>query len=112
MRAIYEKYRNQKERPLRSCTSAKSLQKTSSKSSLKRQSSTPYFLSETKINRSKSPKSKSKKHLSMEQLDVNFKKFSSTCGEFTLKKSSLAAQKNKENSNTLKKKKLKNNFIK
>lgn len=56
----------------------------------------------------------------MQILDSNFKKFSSTTGDFShLKKSSVLCktnmQKNKENSvmtSTLKKKKMKNNFIK
>jgi hypothetical protein len=59
---IYEKYKNHKEKALRSCTSAKSLTKSTSKSSLKRQSSNPYLLaSDGKMNRAKSPKSKPKK---------------------------------------------------
>ena len=110
VKAVYEKYRNCKERSLRNCSSAKSLQKSQSKSALKRQNSSPY-LAEGKAGRSKSPKQlKPKKSHSSELLDT-LKKFSSTCGEFgSLKKSSIGKLlRNKENqASALKKKKMHN----
>lgn len=63
LRQIFEVYKEVK-RPLHSYSSAKSLKKSTSKGSLKRQSSSPYIqvvdTSHTKISRSKSPKRKNK----------------------------------------------------
>ena len=66
LRQIYEVYKEVK-RPLQSYSSAKSLKKSASKGSLKRQSSSPYLHLvdsnnnvHSKISRSKSPKRKNK----------------------------------------------------
>ena len=63
LRQIFEVYKEVK-RPLQTYSSAKSLKKSTSKGSLKRQSSSPYMnvvdSNHSKISRSKSPKRKNK----------------------------------------------------
>lgn len=72
IRQIYDHYKEVK-KPLQSYSSAKSLKKSNSKASLKRQSSSPYLHAETvsKVSRSKSPKRKNKSVDMMKLKSVN-----------------------------------------